>query len=295
MFPFRRAKIPSSYDENMLRRSLGPRNQYIRASLKNYERHIATNVTRRHSVLTPLLIGSAGAAQRADAAQSALSKGWQAVTGAQADLFYPSDPFEGVWIVNSFSSGAEQVASSNALSARDVDEIEQANARANSDVPLVYKQRFIRCNEVNKCIADRAFNLAELEAAVEGVDDPRSILTTISWDANDPNVLREDRGDTHVFLRVTRRRQSSYPSERRLETSELFETVIEQPGDIQPSLKRTRVSTKWKYRSRASVEDSRKQPLIVANQIVGSYPQSGIADEPLTLFRYKLAMYPAAE
>ena len=238
----------------------------------------------------------------ASAAGGALSRGWQLVTGAQPDIFFP-DTFRGIWRVQALAIDAEAQASS--LSDAEKSDIDRVNARARGDSkpqPLEYRQRFIPAvDRQQMCIADRAFNLAELEAASEGGSRPSAtIMQKVSWDPANPNVLQLEDGSCRVFIRVTRRRQD-FPSNNQIDASELFETVISRPESTQPLIRRSRVSTKFKYREPSelpSVGSDRQPPAqIIASQVVGTYPSEPSAsrlsadNSPLALFRYRLAFF----
>lgn len=67
---------------------------------------------------------------------------------------------------------------------------------------------------------------------------------------------------------VTRRSQENDDGVRRLETSEFFEQIFDDPNSLQPRIKASQCFTKYIYRSAAEAKGG---PEIVATQTVGDF------------------------
>lgn len=169
--------------------------------------------------------------------------------------------------------------------------------RADLNQTIAYPVRFIR-NAQGKVISDRAFNTAALVELYMG--QIQGMNNRIDWDSNDPNVLNlRLPGGLSIRTRVTRRSEeipdaSANSKAQRLETSEYFEQVFDDPNQLQPRVKASQCFTKYIYRSK---EEARGGPEIVATQIVGDFLTSfddeklllASMNKPVTIYTYKMS------
>lgn len=168
-------------------------------------------------------------------------------------------------------------------------------AKANDlNQTISYPIKFIR-NGQGKVISDRAFNTAALVelymGKIAGMDSNR-----LDWNMDDPNVLTlRLPGGLNIRTRVTRRSEET-PGEgaRRLETSEYFEQVFDDPNLLQPRVKASQCFTKYAWRS---PEESKGGPEIIATQTVGDFLTSfddqklllASMNKPVCIYVYKMA------
>ncbi|XP_022840852.1 unnamed product, partial [Ostreococcus tauri] len=128
-----------------------------------------------------------------------------------------------------------------------------------------YPVRFAR-NARGDVVFDRAFNVDALATSRGG---GRDVVREIEWDIDDPNVLKLTTSDgTRVFYKITARSSARDDDARTMTTSELAEIVLDRNRSGSPSVKSTRVVTKYKWRD---VDDAREGPAIVASQTVYEY------------------------
>lgn len=224
-----------------------------------------------------------------------ISDAWERVVGAEADLRFP-DVFEGNWLAVSRTVRVEAPQGMDLI--RDKSAFGRLSAETAKDYPAFnYPVRFTR-NGRGDVVFDRAFNVRALaEASASG--GKGAVDGEIEWDIDDPNVLRLTTQDgLKVFYKVTARSLERDDDARSIVTSELAQVVLDRPDSPNPTVKSTRIVTKYKWRTPEEAGDG---PTIVATQTVYEYLTALSGDDdafirsagkPVEIDAYRIAMSP---
>jgi hypothetical protein len=152
------------------------------------------------------------------------------------DVFYPAS-WQGVWKMQRESVALESTTTTGA-------------AVPEKSV-LVYSVRFLPSVQDNAVIADRGFNQANLEAALNGLS-----TQSVVWTASNPNDLQLALADgTHKDIKVTKR--ATELTATTVFSSE-FQRVSQYKDDrgMIPRITARRVLTKWKMNETKNTTDS---------------------------------------
>ena len=224
-----------------------------------------------------------------------ISDAWERVVGAEADLRFP-DVFEGNWLAVSRTVRVEAPQGMDLI--RDKSAFGRLSAETAKDYPAFnYPVRFTR-NSRGDVVFDRAFNVRALaEASASG--GKGAVDGEIEWDIDDPNVLRLTTQDgLKVFYKVTARSLERDDDARSIVASELAQVVLDRPDSPNPTVKSTRIVTKYKWRTPKEAGDG---PTIVATQTVYEYLTALSGDDdafirsagkPVEIDAYRIAMSP---
>ena len=224
-----------------------------------------------------------------------ISDAWERVVGAEADLRFP-DVFEGNWLAVSRTVRVEAPQGMDLI--RDKSAFGRLSAETAKDAPAFsYPVRFTR-NGRGDVVFDRAFNVRALaEASASG--GKGAVDGEIEWDIDDPNVLRLTTKDgLRVFYKVTARSLERDDDARSIVASELAQVVLDRPDSPNPTVKSTRIVTKYKWRTPEEAGDG---PTIVATQTVYEYLTALSGDDdafirsagkPVEIDAYRIAMSP---
>eukprot|EP00803_Ostreobium_quekettii_P007750 evm.model.scf_1668.5 EVM.evm.TU.scf_1668.5 scf_1668:27419-33693(-) len=219
----------------------------------------------------------------------AMDRVWEGIGGGPADLVFPRE-FLGVWDTLSTLVSVETPLGTEFVPNLKV--VERAKTELN--VPLQYSVNFVE-NSRNEVITDRRYNTASLMEMYYGTEI--DFVNRINWNPDDPNVLKLSLpGGTDVLTRVTKRSEDRREANR-LDTSEFFEQVFDDPSqEMGPKVTASRCFTKYKWRNEeeASADGG---PTIVATQVVSDY-LTGYSDErlsmrargrPVVIYTYRMA------
>lgn len=230
-----------------------------------------------------------------------ISDAWETITGAPGDVAFPAS-FRGNWLATSVGVSVDAPLGTEYVT--DVRNYERARADVGREEQ--YPVRFVE-NRRGEVVFDRAFNVEALARSRDGSGGKRAV-DDVEWDVNDPNVLKMTTGEgSRIFYKVTARSFERDDEKRTLTSSELAQIVVDRPGaGGAPSVKSTRIVTKYKWRTPVEARDG---PQIVASQTIYDYltpvgaasdASSEDADElfvralgrPVLVSVYRVAMIP---
>ncbi|OUS42301.1 hypothetical protein BE221DRAFT_188156 [Ostreococcus tauri] len=249
---------PSTVSRRRARRAEG----CARAGDDDAFRDDAVALTRRAALAAAraVVLHTACARPSIASPRETLSRAWTRATGAPEDVTFPSS-FAGDWLAT--ATCVDVSAPLGTSYVRDIETFERE--RREIGRRTTYPVRFAR-NARGDVVFDRAFNVDALATSRGG---GRDVVREIEWDIDDPNVLKLTTSDgTRVFYKITARSSARDDDARTMTTSELAEIVLDRNRSGSPSVKSTRVVTKYKWRD---VDDAREGPAIVASQTVYEY------------------------
>lgn len=230
-----------------------------------------------------------------------ISDAWETITGAPGDVAFPPS-FRGNWLATSVGVSVDAPLGAEFVS--DLRNYERARADVGREEQ--YPVRFVE-NRRGETVFDRAFNVEALARSRDGSGGKRAV-DDVEWDVDDPNVLKMTTGEgSRIFYKVTARSFERDDDKRTLTSSELAQIVVDRPNvGGAPSVKSTRIVTKYKWRTPAEARDG---PQIVASQTIYDYltpigASSGASSEdadelfvralgrPVLVSVYRIAMIP---
>ena len=230
-----------------------------------------------------------------------ISDAWETITGAPGDVAFPTS-FRGNWLATSVGVSVDAPLGAEFVS--DLRNYERARADVGREEQ--YPVRFVE-NRRGETVFDRAFNVEALARSRDGSGGKRAV-DDVEWDVDDPNVLKMTTGEgSRIFYKVTARSFERDDDKRTLMSSELAQIVVDRPNvGGAPSVKSTRIVTKYKWRTPA---EARNGPQIVASQTIYDYltpvgASSGASSEdadelfvralgrPVLVSVYRIAMIP---